>query len=245
MKIFVVKKNTLIRASVFVLLIAAAIVYTQMMAVAQPTMSNNALEPLRSMGNDNKNIAITVDTVFGDDYTEDILSVLDEKGVKATFFVTGAWAEQFPQKVGKILKAGHEIANHSYAHKKYTDIPAEQIATDAKMASDILKTIVGRDVKIIRAPYGAYDDMVLQTLYDNGFIPVKWSVDSMDWKREGTDQIVNNVVGNVKNGSIIMFQNNIVDTPVALKQALEKLYEEGYCAVTLSEGFSALQKAND
>lgn len=236
MKIFVIKKSTLIRASVFVFLILAAVVYTQIIALDTPVMSNNSLEAIKTMGNATKSVAITIDTAFNADYTNEILTVLKEKNVLATFFVTGIWAEKYPNELNAIIQSGHEVANHSYEHKKYTEMTDEEILTDINKTNDKLKSLVFQNIMLVRPPYGAYDDRVLQTIYGNGYVPVKWSVDSQDWKEAGADKIVKNVMGSVKNGSIIMFQTNIADTPQALSEILDELVSEGYGTVTLTQG---------
>ncbi len=237
MRIFVVKKSTIIRAVVFIVLLAAAVIYTQVIASdSAPVINRTGNDmPVCSLETGEPLAAITVDTAFGDDYTDEILKVLDEKNVKATFFILGLWAQKNPAKVDAIVRAGHEIANHSMNHKRYTEMTPEEIKQDVLQAKQAIKTASGKDNVFVRMPYGAFDDKSLAALKEEGFVPVKWSLDSMDWKQPGKDTVKNNVINNLKKGSIIIFQNNIADTPLALGEILDEIKARDFKCVTLSD----------
>lgn len=237
MRIFVVKKSTLIRTAVFIILLAAAIIYSQVfVSESAPAFNENGKAvPVCSVAMENKAVAITIDTAFGDDYTDDILKVLDEKKVKATFFILGLWAEKNPALAESIAKAGHEIANHSYAHTRYTDMMATEIKDDVTKANEAIKKATGMESNLVRPPYGAFDDESILALKEESCIPIKWSVDSKDWKQPGKAAIVSNVLDNVKPGSIIIFQNNTADTPSALGETIDELKARGYNIVILSD----------
>lgn len=237
MRIFVVKKSTLIRTAVFIVILAAAIIYSQVFASdSSPAFNENGKQlPICSVATENKEIAITIDTAFGDDYTDDILKVLDEKDVKATFFILGLWAEKNPALAESIVKAGHEVANHSYAHTRYTDMMATEIKDDVTKANDAIKKATGKESSLVRPPYGAFDEKSIIALKEESAVPIKWSVDSKDWKQPGKAAIVSNVLDNVRPGSIIIFQNNTVDTPLALGETIDELKSRGYKIVILSD----------
>jgi len=237
MRIFVVKKNTLIRAGVFLLLIIGAIVYTQVaLSDAKPVTSLSEMMPICRVSTEDKEVALTVDTAFGDaDYTQDILDVLDSESVKATFFVMGLWAKDNPEALDAIAKSGNEIASHSMNHTRYPDMTSDEVLADANEAVKLIFDKTGFDPHIIRMPYGAFDDRSIATLESEGYIPVKWSLDSKDWKGYDSAKIADGVLSTVKSGDIIMFQNDMPATPEALSAVILGLREQGFKIVPVSD----------
>lgn len=236
MRIYVLKKSSVIRTVVFVLLIACALVYTTVVLNKDISAFNEGetdLMPICRVDTQDKNISLTIDTAFGEDYTQEILDVLKENNVKATFCVLGMWAEKNPELVKAIAADGHEIISHSMNHERYPDLEETQVISDAKAAQEYLRQAASVDTPYIRMPYGAFDNMVMNALTSNGFIPIKWSLDSKDWEGNGAEEIVNRITGNLTSGDIVMFQNNVQDTPEALKTLLPMLKENGYQIVPL------------
>jgi len=238
MRIFVMKKSTLIKAAVFVLLIVGAVLYTQfVMQDTNDVFSAKGKEqmPVCSVKTDVKEIALTIDTAFGNDKTQELLDILDEFNVKATFFVVGMWAQENPDLMQKIIAGGHEVQNHSMEHERYPDLKVEEILSDAQAAQTLLNEETGKNANIIRLPFGAFDDKTIKILMDNDFIPAKWSVDGQDWKTDDVKEVYNNVIKDIKGGDIIMLQNNTVGAEGALKDIITQLLDKGYEFETISE----------
>ncbi len=237
MHIFVVKKKTIIRAAVFLLLVVGAIVYTQVaMGDAAPAASSADAMPICRVETEDKAVALTVDTAFGDkDYTNEILKTLDEESAHATFFVMGLWAAENREALDAIAQSGEEIASHSMNHMRYTEMSADEVIADAKEAAKLIFDATGYDTRLIRMPYGAFDTASITALESEGFIPLKWSLDSKDWKGMDAQKIADSVLAGVKNGDIIMFQNNVEATPDALKAVILGLREQGYEIKTVSD----------
>ncbi len=237
MRIFVVKKNTLIRAGIFILLIVGAIVYTQVaLNSAAPAVSMSEPMPVCRVVTDEKAVALTIDTAFGDaDYTQDILKVLDNESAKATFFVMGLWANENAAALDAISKSGNEIASHSMKHARYPDMTADEVIADAGEAKKTLFDKTGFDSQVIRMPYGAFSTESITALENEGYIPVKWSLDAKDWKGYDSAKIADGVLKSVKSGDIIMFQNNMAATPDAIAAVILGLREQGFKIVTVSD----------
>ncbi len=237
MHIFVVKKSTLIRAGLFVLLVIGAIVYTQVAFVdARPASTDAAVMPVCRVATEDKAVALTFDTAFGDaDYTEQILSALKEQNAPATFFVMGLWANENAEGMNALAQSGVEIASHSMNHKKYTELSEDEMLADASEASELIFNQTGFDTEIVRLPYGAFDTNTIMTLQAQGYIPIKWSLDSQDWKGNDAAKIADNVLSKVESGDIIMFQNNMAATPEALSSIISGLKEQGFTLVTVSD----------
>ena len=237
MRIFVVKKSTIIRAAVFVLLVVGAIVYTQVaLGDAAPVSNESESMPICSVETEEKVVALTFDTAFGDeDYTTEILEVLDDESVRATFFVMGLWANEYQEKLDAILTGGHEIASHSMEHTRYTELSTSEMLYDASEAANLIFELTGYDTQLIRMPYGAFDTESILALESEGYTPIKWSLDSKDWKGYAADKIAEGVLSEVESGDIIMFQNNMAATPEAISEIILGLREKGYKLVTVSD----------
>ena len=237
MRIFVVKKRTIIRTAVFVALIVGAIVFTQVaLSGTAPVVSMSEAMPICSVATDEMAVALTIDTAFGDeDYTDEILSVLKGGGARATFFVMGLWANEHPDALDGILRGGQEIASHSMNHTRYPDMQPSEMLYDASDAADLIFDKTGYDTRLLRLPYGAFSDESIRALEGEGFVPMKWSLDSKDWKGYDAEKIADAVVGQAQPGDIIMFQNNMEQTPQALSSVILGLREAGYKIVPVGD----------
>lgn len=191
--------------------------------------------PIYSVDTKGKNIAISFDTSWGTDYTEKILQILEKYNVKATFFVIGTWADQYPEKVKEIYKTGNEIGNHTNMHPDMRRISQEKIISEIAITDAKIKGLTGEDSKLFRCPSGAYDDKVMKVVESTGHYCIQWDVDSIDWKQEGADLEYNRVISKVKPGSIILFHNNAKFTPENLPKIIEKLQKEGYKFVKVGD----------
>lgn len=191
--------------------------------------------PIYSVEVPEKKVAITFDAAWGDEDTDELIKILGQNSAKASFFVVGGWVDRFPQSVKKFHEAGHEILNHSDTHSHMANLSENQIKTEITECEKKISDITGTQKKLFRPPYGEYNDKVIKSAKDIGFLTIQWDVDSLDWKDLAIDEIANRVTGKVKNGSIILFHNGAKNTPEALKIILPKLAEKGYKFVSVSE----------
>ena len=133
--------------------------------------------PIYCVARDQKVCAISFDAAWGADNTERILDVLDEYGVKATFFVVSAWAEQYPDTAKAIVARGHELMNHSSKHDHYNSLTADQIVADVNKCNDAIEALTGVRPTLIRCPFGEYDDHVISAIRGAGMEPIQWDVE--------------------------------------------------------------------
>ena len=172
---------------------------------------------------------------WGADNTQRILDVLDEYGVKATFFVVSAWAEQYPDTAKAIVAHGHELMNHSAKHDHYNALSADQIVADVNRCNDVIEALSGVRPTLIRCPFGEYDDHVIAAIRSIGMEPIQWDVDSLDWKGLSAAEITRRVLDRVQPGSIVLFHNAAEHTPEALPEILDSLLADGYRVVPVSQ----------
>lgn len=191
--------------------------------------------PIYSVDTQEKKIAITFDAAWEDADTDSLLQTLSTYQAKATVFATGDFIDRCTESIRKFHDAGHTIANHSDAHPHPNQLAADALQKDTQLCNDKIKAITGQDNKLYRAPYGEYNQNVVDTIHDMGYFFIQWDVDSLDYKDLSKDEIVKRVCTKVKPGSIILFHNGTKNTAQALPEILEKLSAEGYSFVSVDE----------
>lgn len=185
-----------------------------------------------------KIIAFTFDDGPDPLYTERILDILAEHEAKATFFVLGNQAEQYPDILIRQLEEGHEVGNHTYSHPYKAT--SEQLELELKKTDDIIRDITGEYPLYYRPVGGHLDDDIISTAVHNGLRVILWSLhlDTQDWKRPGVDKITKKVLSGARPGDIVLFHDGGGDrtqTVKALEKLIPKLKKEGYQFVTISE----------
>lgn len=184
-----------------------------------------------------KMIALTFDVAGGEKNIGEIMEILEEKQIKAAFFVTGQWVEQYPEEVKRILEAGHELGNSGENHREMTELSAEECRQELMRLHEKVKDLTGYTMELFRPPYGAYNRSVIKTARECGYRMVCWDIDSMDWKNYGADDIVKCVTEheNLGNGAVILCRSNSRYISKALGEMLEVLKSKGYEMVPVSE----------
>ncbi|TGE33456.1 polysaccharide deacetylase family protein [Desulfosporosinus sp. Sb-LF] len=181
-----------------------------------------------------KVVALTFDDGPDPIDTPDVLDILKEREVKATFFVLGQAAQSNPNLLKRLVKEGHEIGNHSFDHDYQQRRLVEQInQTDKEVFA-----ATGTHTHYYRPPGGFLSKYQLETIKNNGRVVALWSVDSKDWRNPGVKQIVDNVMKNVFPGSIILLHDggyHRIQTVKALGPIIDALKDRGYRLATLSE----------
>lgn len=193
--------------------------------------------PIYCVQTDKPQIALTFDAAWGNEDTEQILSILEKHNVKATIFMTGGWVTSYPEDVKKILAAGHDLGNHSENHKNMSQLSTEQMKSELMEVHDRVKNLTGYEMNLFRPPYGDYSNEVIQTATSLGYYSIQWDVDSLDWKDYGVDSIVSTVCNHkhLGNGSIILCHNGAKYTVQALDTLITTLKGKGYEFVKVSD----------
>ena len=191
--------------------------------------------PVYSVETEEKVVALGINCAWDNADIPQLLGALDRAGVKATFFLLEQWAEKYPDSVLSIHAAGHEIASHSYSHTDLTTLSPQQIAQEAEDGRRVLEGLTGQPVTLLRPPSGAYNDTVIDTLRQQGFLPIQWDVDTLDWKGLSADEMLLRVMSRVENGSILLLHSGAPHTAEALPQLLDALKQEGYRLLPVGE----------
>ncbi len=183
-------------------------------------------------------IALTFDDGPHKHYTDEILDILDEFGIKATFFVIGQNCEQSPQTVQRIIDCGHEIGNHTYSHPHLSVITTKELTDEINKTEKLLEECYNYRPKLFRPPEGVYSSEIAKALGELDYIPVLWTVDTTDWKHPTPEEITKNVTSNISAGRIILCHDYVSgksSTPEALRSFIPELLSRGYVFVTVSE----------
>ncbi len=183
--------------------------------------------PVYSVDRDDGKIAVSFDAAWGGEKTIKILDILDENGIKATFFLVDIWTQRFPELVKEIAARGHEIGNHSTTHPKMSSLSRDRIAQELETMSANVEKLIGTRPTLFRPPYGDYNNDVVLTARQNGYEAVQWSVDSLDWKNKGVQPLIDRATKNVKSGDIVLFHNDSQYIVEALPAVLKSYREQG------------------
>ena len=220
------------------LLLIGVMVYIPYQAISSASSGISSRElPIYCVGTEEKKVALSFDAAWGNEDTQILLDILDKYDVRVTFFMTGGWIEQFPDDVKAICEAGHDLANHSENHKHMSQLSSTECIKEIMTAHDKVKELTDYDMCLFRPPYGDYNDNLIRSVERCGYYCIQWSVDSLDWKDYGADNIVNTVLNhkNLTDGAIILMHNGAKYTKDALERVIVGLKERGYEIVPISE----------
>jgi len=181
---------------------------------------------------DKKTVSITFDDGPSSKYNPLILDSLLKNKAHATFFMVGTMMNSCHKCVVATYKSGNEVASHTYEHMNIKRNKPESVKESLDKVNDIYNKLTGDNIKYLRPPYGAYNKLNL----DNASVPfVLWNLDTEDWRYKDVDHIVNYIIDNVSDGSIILMHELYQTSYEALKIVLPKLYAMGYQVVSVGE----------
>ncbi|MCI8423487.1 MAG: polysaccharide deacetylase family protein [Lawsonibacter sp.] len=232
-RVFVVQKRWWTTAAC--LCLAAAMFYVVNYPSAVGAAAATRQLPIYCVQRDQKLVSISFDAAWGNEDTQQLIDILDQFQVKATFFVVGEWVDKYPESVKALHDAGHEVMNHSNTHAHYPQLSSEEVVADLNACNDKIESVTGVRPTLVRLPYGDYDDSSVNAVRSIGMEPIQWDVDSLDWKDLEAPEIVKRVTGKVQPGSIVLFHNAALHTPEALPTILQTLLQEGYTFVPISQ----------
>lgn len=179
-----------------------------------------------------KKIALTFDDGPHPQFTEQLLDGLKERGVHATFFVTGEHAELHPDVIKRMNEEGHVIGNHTYSHIQLTEGNREIFKQELIKTNQILMNITGEEVVYVRPPYGTWDKSFETEL---NMFPVLWNVDPLDWCSSDVSSVVRKVLKNADENDIILMHDYYETSVTAALQIVDELQKRGYTFVTVEE----------
>ncbi len=180
-----------------------------------------------------RGVNVTIDDGPDPRWTPQVLDLLREHGVKATFCVTGTQAEAHPDLVKDVVAAGHRLCNHSVSHDTAMDRKSEAYQSRQILDAERAITEASGGVRPLyyRAPGGAFTPYSRELAASRGMRPLGWNVDTKDFERPGADAIVATVERELPNGPTLLFHDAGGDrsqTVDALRRVLPWLKEQGH-----------------
>lgn len=233
MKVMVFDRTKILKGVllVFLLTIVVALVSSQNKVI--PTL--NKYFTIYQGHEEKKAIALTVNVDWGQECIPGLIEILKKENVRATFFVTGKWAKQNPEKVQALVQEGNEIGNHGYYHKYHTRLSLEDSLKEIRDTENEIYKITQKRTRIFAPPYGEKEEVVIEAAYIAGYRTAFWTIDTLDWKKPTAEYIISRVKNaGLKNGSIILMHPT-ASTVQALPQIIKFAKASGYQILPVSE----------
>lgn len=178
-------------------------------------------------------VAITFDDGPNPNHTPQVLDVLYEQQVPATFFLVGEKFDGNELLIKEIAASGHEIGNHTFSHPDLTKLDKRQILKEiVKTEIELQKILPDYTINYVRPPYGRYTEEVEAAV---GLPLMLWTIDSGEWENPDAEKIYATVVDNIQDGDIIVFHDDNTQTAAALEQIIVTLKARGFQFVTVSQ----------
>ncbi len=199
-----------------------------------PIYGGKAVSAIYRGNVNNKNASLMFNCYEGTDIVKEILVVLKNKGVKATFFVGGCWADDNGETLSEIVSAGNEIANHGYFHKDHKKLNYEENYKEIQNAEKVIEGLCGVKPVLFAPPSGSYSDKTLDAASDLGYKIIMWSSDTIDWRDDDRELLYKRATKNHQNGELILMHPK-KHTLAVLPEIIDFYLENGFSLVTVSE----------
>lgn len=229
------KKRLMILFSCVLIGAAAIIIASGTAGKAVMTSNEPRQIPIYYVDTDEKVCALSFDAAWGNEQTDTLLDILDEYEVKSTFFLVKQWVDNYPDDVKEIAVHGHDVGNHSSTHPHMAELSSEEQQKEIEECNKAIEELTGTSPTLFRAPYGEYDDDLVNNLKADNMYCVQWNIDSLDWKDPSPDEMVSRIKSKLCPGSVILMHNGATNTPEALPKIIGMIQEEGYTIVPISE----------
>ncbi len=198
-------------------------------------------------------VAITFDDGPNPVYTPQILDILKEKEVKATFFAVGLHVKKYPDIARRIVAEGHDIGNHTYTHKDLVPSTRRMVLAQVHKTDQVIKRVTGVATNLFRPPRGIYSNAVRKLLVDEeGYRLILWSLSSTDWRKINPSSILKRVARYIRPGAILLFHDSGAlirreggsreNTVESLGMVIDYLRDKGYEIVPVSEMIKRIEE---
>jgi peptidoglycan-N-acetylglucosamine deacetylase len=194
--------------------------------------------PLANGNTHLREIALTFDDGPNPYYTPQVLTILRNYGIKATFFDIGYLVADYPNVVRQEYNEGNLVANHSWSHPKMTLLSAQNIVSQLTSTSTAIQDAIGVRPTFFRPPYGAINSTVLAKARYLGLTTVLWDGTAEDWSLPGVRLIVSKTLSYARNGAILLLHDgggNRAETVAALPIIIASLKSRGFTFVTIQQ----------
>ena len=149
--------------------------------------------------------------------------------------MVGDWIDKNTKAEKKIHEDGHEIGNHSDTHPHVNNLTYEQNLEEIEKCSQKVEQLIGVKPTLYRAPYGEYNEEVIKVSMENGYYPIQWNKDTLDYQALTGEQMWKRIGKNLQNGDIILSHNGTAHTSDSLDMLIKNIKEKGFQIVKVSD----------
>jgi len=149
-------------------------------------------------------VALLINVAWGNEYIPGMLTTLKNSQVKATFFFDGSWVKNNPDLATMINLEGHEIGNHAYSHPDLKLRSRNETVNELKKTNDVIEDTLGIKPIWFAPPSGSFNQETILVANELGMKTILWTVDTVDWKKPATSEMVTRVVSGVSNGAMVL-----------------------------------------
>ncbi|NBJ68349.1 MULTISPECIES: polysaccharide deacetylase family protein [Clostridia] len=181
-----------------------------------------------------KMVALLINVSWGEEYIPEMLSILKDNRVKASFFIEGKWAKNNAELVKMIAEQGHLIGNHAYNHPDMARLSNQSMVDQIVQTNDILKAITGSMPKWFAPPSGSYNNHVVEVSHHLNMETVLWTVDTIDWKNPSVSVMLNRVNNQLHPGATILMHPTAA-TERGLEELITSIKEKKYKLNTIEK----------
>ncbi len=210
---------------------------TKGLSYVVPPRFQGAIVEAAKLTPEHKVIALTFDDGPWPKSTAQVLDILKQNQIKATFFLIGQNVKNYPTLVKREIAEGHVIGNHTW-HHWYQFLNPQAAAYEIDHTADLIYQVTGIKTNLFRPPGGIMHNGVADYARNNKYAIVLWSSDSVDYSRPAVPKLINNVFRNAKPGGIILMHDgggNRSKTVQALPEIIANFRKQGYSFVTIPE----------
>ena len=198
--------------------------------------SNFFIPIICSIKTDKKVIALSFDDGPVAENTLQILQLLKDTNAKAAFFCIGGRITGNEAIVKQAYDEGHLIANHTFSHHFWFDMfSAKKMLADMRMMDEIMNSIIGKSPKLFRPPYGVTNPNLKKAIIQGNYIPVGWSMRSMDTVIKDEKKLLNKVISKIKPGAVFLFHDTSNTTVAVLPAIIKHIQANGYEIIRLDK----------
>ena len=179
-------------------------------------------------------VSLMINVYWGTEYIHPMLKVLEEKGVKTTFFVGGMWVSENPEVLKQIASSGHEIGNHGYNHKDHDKLSESANCEEIVACNNVIKSVLGFAPMLFAPPSGAYNKTTVSVASALSMKTIMWTRDTIDWRDKDAALICSRALKDVKGGDLVLMHPT-QKTLEALPAIIDGILQKGLTVATVSQ----------
>lgn len=182
-------------------------------------------------------VSFMINVAWGNEYVPELLNILREEGVKATFFLDGSWLAKNRDLAMAMHEQGHELSNHGYSHKMMSRLGTDAALAEIRKTERLLKEL-GVDNRLFAPPAGDYDDETVRLARQEGLYTIMWTLDTVDWRNPAPETVIHKINRHLEPGALVLMHPThaaVKALPAMIRHAKGKGYGIDTVSAVLDE----------